>query len=157
MLGQSLLMGARGLGAILGPVTISRIAGNSQKRMRYAILCGMLLACAGYVMLGLSGTLLFAVIGVMAAHSGLAMIWVFSTTLLQLSTEDRFRGRVFSTEFSLGVLTMAASSAIAGYFVDRGVPVQKIAIVNGLVMLIPALLWWLAQQLWREPSHKADV
>ncbi len=152
MLGQSLLMGARGLGAILGPVTISRIAGNSQKRMRYAILCGMLLACAGYVLLGLSSTLAFAVIGVMAAHSGLAMIWVFSTTLLQLSTDDRYRGRVFSAEFSLGVLTMAASSAVAGYFVDHGVTVQRIAVINGLAMLVPAALWWVAQQLWRDPS-----
>lgn len=150
MLGQSLLMGARGLGAILGPVTISRIAGNSQKRMRYAILCGMLLACAGYVLLGISSTLLFAVLGVMAAHAGLAMIWVFSTTLLQLCTDDRYRGRVFSAEFSLGVLTMAASSAVAGYFVDRGIPVQRIAVINGLVMLVPAAMWFAAQRLWRE-------
>ena len=149
ILGQSVLMGARGIGAILGPIAVSRFAGNSEARMRQCVLIGMLLGCAGYVGLGLSNSMLTACLGVLVAHAGLAMIWVYSTTLLQLWTDDRFRGRVFSAEFSFGVMTMSASSAIAGYLVDQGVSVQRIAVVNGLAMLAPALLWWVAQRLWK--------
>lgn len=149
VLGQSVLMGARGIGAVLGPVCISRYAGNSETRMRQCILIGMLLACFGYVGLGLSYSMLTAALGVMVAHSGLAMIWVYSTTLLQMWTADGFRGRVFSAEFSFGVMTMAASSALAGYLIDHGVSVQRIAVFNGLAMLVPALLWFVAQRLWK--------
>ena len=34
------------------------------------------------------------------AHSGGSIAWVFSTTLLQKYTDDKFRGRVFSAEFA---------------------------------------------------------
>ena len=152
VLGQSLLMGARGLGAVLGPVSISFFVGNSEKRMRHCILLGMLLACLGYVGLGLAPDMLLACLGVLIAHSGLAMIWVYSTTLLQMSTEDKFRGRVFSAEFSFAVTTMAASSAFAGYAVDHGMPVRQLSVINGLAMLVPALLWLVAQRLWKQPQ-----
>jgi len=37
-----------------------------------------------------------AAVCAMLAHAGGSTVWVFSTTLLQLYTEDRFRGRVFA-------------------------------------------------------------
>jgi len=66
--------------------------------LRTGILFGLLAAAAGYTLLGLSKTLLLACLWTIVAHMGGAVVWVFSTTLLQLTTEDRFRGRVFAAE-----------------------------------------------------------
>ncbi|MBV8820606.1 MAG: hypothetical protein JO022_19760, partial [Acidobacteriaceae bacterium] len=95
----------------------------------------------GYILLGLSRSLAAACTAVVLAHSGGAMLWVFSATILQLQTEDRFRGRVFSAELGLSVMTMTLSSYTAGLLIDRAVPVQLVAIGVGCVMLFPALVW----------------
>jgi len=83
------------------------------------------------------------------AHGGLSAVWVFSTAMLQIQTEDRYRGRVFSAEFGFAVLTMAASSFLAGVLVDRGVPVSRVATLTGMAMLVPAAAWTWAQRYWR--------
>ena len=141
MLGMSVLMACRGLGAILGPLVSGRWAGDNVHRMRAGILYGFLAASLGYVMLGLAGSLTAACAAVVFAHAGGSTLWVFSSTLLQLQTEDRFRGRVFSAEFGLSVITMSLSSYGAGMAVDQGVSVAAVAVFTGVIVLIPALLW----------------
>jgi hypothetical protein len=48
-------------------------------------------------------------------------VWVFSTTLLQLNTEDRFRGRVFSADLVLpALLTVAIGAYICQVFSIMG-------------------------------------
>ena len=77
------------------------------------------------------------------------MVWVFSTTLLQLNTDDRFRVRVFAAELGFSMLNIAIGSYLAGFFVDRGVSVREVATVAGLLMLIPASLWAWAISRWK--------
>ncbi len=52
----------------------------------------------GYFGLGLAPNVWVACLCIALAHCGGSTVWVFSTTLLQLNTEDRFRGRVFSAD-----------------------------------------------------------
>jgi len=149
ILGMSVLLGARGVGSLIGPLISATWAGRSEGRLRTGILCGLLAAAAGYTLLGLSKTLLLACLWTIVAHMGGAVVWVFSTTLLQLTTEDRFRGRVFAAELGFAMVTMAAGAYLAGYFLDAGVPASTVATDAGLLMLIPAALWLWAQRLWR--------
>ena len=72
-----------------------------------------------------------------AAHAGSSTNWVFSSTLLQIYTEDRFRGRVFSADFGICMLAISASSYLAGVALDLGVPPRAFAVAIGLVMLDP--------------------
>jgi len=74
-------------------------------------------------------------------NCGTATNWVFSTTLLQSATEDRFRGRVFSADIGLLTLTVAISCYLAGQASDWGVPIRVLAFVNGAVALAPAAAW----------------
>jgi hypothetical protein len=141
MLGMSLLMACRGIGAIIGPLVSGYWASGLVERMRWGILYGFIAAGLGYISLGLAPNLLVASMAVIAAHAGGSVLWVFSTTLLQLQTEDRFRGRVFSAEFGFAVLTMSVSSYTAGLLVDRRVPVGHVAIWVGLAVMIPMLVW----------------
>jgi len=150
MLGMSLLLGARGTGAIIGPVTGTAWAKNQHARLRTGILIGFLLAAIGYVAVGNAPSAWFAITAVIVAHAGGSTIWVFSTTLLQTYTEDRFRGRVFSAELGLFTITIAASGYLAGLAMDWGVPPRHTAIFTGLAVLLPAALW--AATLWRGHS-----
>ena len=85
----------------------------------------------------------------MLAHSGGSTAWVFSTTLLQLRTEDKFRGRVFSAEFAFSMLTLSVVSYSAGLLSDRGVSVRSLAQTTAALVLIPGIGWAIAQRLWR--------
>jgi MFS family permease len=154
MVGMSLLMGSRGVGALAGPVLGTYLAGANQVRMRWGIALGFLMAALGYISLGLSNHVVAAWLSVILAHAGGSTIWVFSTNLLQLNTDDRFRGRVFSTEFAFMTLSMSASSSLSGIFIDRGVSPDVVAFRAGLIMLLPGLLWVLAQRLWAQPQTR---
>ena len=76
-------------------------------------------------------------------------MWVFSTTLLHLNTEDRFRGRVFAADLGFSMLTIAAGAFLAGYFLDLGFSTRAVAGTAGLLMLLPAFLWAWAMKLWK--------
>ncbi len=143
-LGMSLLLGARGLGALLGPVLTASWAGHWRHRLEVAIFWAYLATATGYALLGISGHLWEACLCVVLAHFGSSIIWVFSTTLLQMQSDDKFRGRVFAADVSLFTITIAAGAYLAGRFVDWGFAARHVASVAGLLMLIPAALWGLA-------------
>lgn len=140
-LGMSLLMGARGAGSLLGPLVANRLAGDSRSRLRLGILIGFALGSVGYLILGYSHALMLAIAAVILAHAGSSTDWVFSTTLLQFYTTDRFRGRVFAAEFGICMLAISASSYFASLAIDWGVPVRTACTSIGLVMLVPAVTW----------------
>lgn len=150
MLGMSLLMGARGVGALIGPLVGGYWAGQRPARLRLGIFFGFLSVAAGYIALGVAPTLGWAVATVVLAHAGGSLIWVFSTTMLQSQTEDRFRGRVFSADFGFLVITMSAVTYLAGIAIDVGLSVRTLSMVVGLSAFLPAAIWWLALRLWRE-------
>jgi len=150
ILGMSVLLAARGVGALIGPLISATWAGKSEWRLRMAILGGFLAAAAGYTLLGFTRNIFVACLCTILAHMGGAAAWVFSTTLLQLTTEDRFRGRVFAAELGLAMVTLAGGAYLAGYFLDAGVAAPHVATAAGLLMLIPVALWLWAQRLWRD-------
>ncbi len=152
VLGMSVLLGARGLGALLGPLLTASWGGRSEPRLRLGILLGFVATAAGYTFLGFSKTLLLACACAVLSHMGGATVWVFSTTLLQLNTEDKFRGRVFAAELGLCMFTLAVGAYVAGRFLDAGYSAPHVATATGLLTLIPAGLWLWAQRFWKEAS-----
>ena len=83
MLGMSLLVGARGVGALFGPMMGGAWAGEHTERLRTGILIGYLMAAAGYMSLSWAPTIGVAFACVVLANFGMSSNWVFSTTLLQ--------------------------------------------------------------------------
>ena len=80
--------------------------GDRHARLRTGILFGFLLAAAGYLCAGRAAPRSgWPCRRWSLAHAGGSTNWVFSTTLLQIHTEDRFRGRVFAAELGLFMLT----------------------------------------------------
>jgi hypothetical protein len=107
------------------------------------------MAAAGYLWLGAAGSLVIALIPLIVAHCGGSAAWTASTTMLQELTEDRFRGRVFSAEFAFCTFTLAVCSFAAGLLADAGVAVRSLAYATGALMILPVVLWMVAQRAWR--------
>jgi predicted MFS family arabinose efflux permease len=156
MLGMSILLGGRGLGALVGPLVSARWAGRSDRRLQLGILFGYLTVAVGYGALGVSRTVWMASACAMLAHAGGSTVWVFSTTLLQLHTDDRFRGRVFSADLGFSMLTIAAGAYFCGRLLDAGIAARTVATWTGLIMLIPAVLWTLAMRVGKEQQDQAE-
>jgi predicted MFS family arabinose efflux permease len=154
LLGMSLLMAARGVGSLLGPIIGGWWAGENHSRLRRGIVVGFLCAAAGYLVLGRSASLTLAILMVILAHGGVSTNWVFSTTLLQTYTNDRFLGRVFSAELGICMLGISASSYLAGVAIDLGVTARAFAAIIGFVMLIPAATWALAVRVTTPQSSQ---
>jgi len=148
-MGMSVLLGSRGVGAIVGALAGARITGAASRPLRISITVGFLMGGLGY--LGLSGapTIWLACAALIVAHAGGSMIWTSSTTMLQSMTEDRFRGRVFSAEFAFSMFILAAASQVGGYLLDHGMPLRTLAFGTGIMFFIPALAWASIQHLWR--------
>ncbi len=143
MLGMSVLLGGRGIGAMVGPLIAARWAGHSNRRLGVGILIGYLAVAVGYCVLGFSRGIWMAAACAMLAHAGGSTVWVFSTTLLQFHAEDRFRGRVFAADLGLGSLSFAVTAYLCGRFLDAGISARTVATGTGVLMLLPAaLLTW---------------
>jgi MFS family permease len=149
MLGMSLLMGARGVGALLGPFLTAPWAAGIEARLRRGILIAFFSAAAGYMLLSQAPNVWLAAAAVILTHASGSTIWVFSSTLLQSTTEDKFRGRVFSTELGLNMLAASIGSYAAGRLIDAGVAVRTAALLTGTALVIPGCAWMLAQRLWK--------
>lgn len=149
VLSMSLLFGSRGVGALIGSFSSGYWAKGDEKRMRSGIFWAFVIAAASYASLSVAPTLLLACVCVALGHAGTSMAWVFSTTMLQGMTEDRFRGRVFSADFGGLFLVMSAVSFVSGQVIDLGVSVRTIALLTGVVGLVPAVSWWVCQRLWK--------
>jgi MFS family permease len=147
MLGMSMLLGARGLGAFIGPLFTAPWAGHQDRRLRSAILYGYIVIALGYVLIGKASNVWVACFWVAVAHCGSSVVWVFSTTLLQLHTNDRFRGRVFSADLGLCMLTIAIGAYVCGALLDVGMSARTLVTATGILMLIPSVLW--AWVIWR--------
>ena len=157
MLGMSLLLGARGIGAVVGPLFSARWAGRSDRRLRLGILLGYLTIGVGYLGLGMSPNVWVACLWIALAHCGGSTVWVFSTTILQLNTDDRFRGRVFSADLGFSMLTIAIGAYVCGLFLDRGVSARAVASATGVIMIVPAILWAWGMRVGRSASTSAAV
>jgi MFS family permease len=149
-LGMSILLASRGVGAIVGSILGGNVGATDRSRLRWTILAGFGMIGVGYVALGAAGSLWMAVLTLIVAHAGGSACWTASSTLLQMQTEDRFRGRVFSAEFAFSMLTLSISSYAAGRAVDWGIDVRMVAVATGLVMLLPIGAWIIAGRAWRE-------
>jgi hypothetical protein len=92
----------------------------------------------------------------MLAHFGSSIVWVFSTTLLQMQSDDKFRGRVFAADLGLTMFTIAAGAYLAGRFVDWGFAARNVASVSGMLMLIPAVLWGMSVRRNAAPDQAVE-
>lgn len=151
--GIGVLYGARGLGAGLGPIALRWILGQQPRTLRRTIGPAFFTVGVFYIALAGAPTLTLAALAVLCAHFGGAILWVFSTVLLQLEVPDRFRGRVFAAELAFVTLVTSVSSYWTAYELDRiGRSPRMLSFVLGVLFCIPGVLWLIIQSRWRGPE-----
>ena len=157
--GIGVLFMARGIGTAVGPMLARRWTGETRKQMQVAIGIAFLIGGAFYIAFGVSRSFTFALLFLAIAHMGGSILWVFSTVLLQLTVEDKFRGRVFAAEAALTTLTMATSNYVVGELMDRfGFSPRMVTAGVGIFFLLPGLIWFVTRRWWdlheksREPA-----
>jgi predicted MFS family arabinose efflux permease len=149
-----LLFAARGVGALIGPMIASRIAAGSASKMRRAIAVAFLVSSVFYLLFAQSPVFAVALVCVVGAHSGGSIQWVYSTTLLQMSVEDRFLGRVFALDMALVTLAMSLSTYATGWGLDHaGLSARTMAMLLGLAFLVPGAVWLFLQR-WLDESDE---
>jgi MFS family permease len=148
-LAMGLLYAARGAGSGVGSILGDHLTRGLESRMWRSISLSFFVLGASYVAFSQAPNLLLGIVCVFCAHMGGGSNWVVPTALLQIHTEDRFRGRIFAIDFGANMLTSAVSTYVLGVGLDVWrLSARQLAMGLGLVLLIPALLWLPAQAKW---------
>jgi len=150
------LFTAGGAGVFVGMMLTRRVGMWISDEQRAGLFIGWSLLAHG---------LLFSVAGLMPTLASMA-VWValsrlvlgaefgFQETLMMRILPDDYRGRVFTTDRSLELATMAISTIITGWLLTW-FGARSLMIASGLLSASPGLVWLLA--LWfarfRVPAH----
>jgi MFS family permease len=132
---------ARGLGTGLGPVVMR--AAEPDRRW-WPTIMGLGIAFTGLVYCLISQLHVFwlLVVLIMAAHSTSGANWVASTVLLQERTTDRYRGRVFATEWLTLTFVDSVSILTASLLLEGKVLTLRQGLAAfGLVQVATGLVW----------------
>jgi predicted MFS family arabinose efflux permease len=156
-LAMGLLFAARGVGAGMGPLIGDQLTRSLESRMWKSISLSFFLIGTSYLLFSRAPNLLLAALAVFCAHLGGSNTWVMTTTLLQLNTADRFRGRVFALDLGLNMLAAAGSNYLIGVGLDTWkFSPRQLAAALGAVLILPGLAWLPVQARWAEETGVRD-
>lgn len=159
--GLGILYAARGIGTGVGPVLGRRLFKREDGWVR-AIGFFMILTGMSYALASQMNSLILIALFVMLAHITSGSNWVFSTVLLQRRASDKFRGRVFSTEWLLFTLFQSVSVTIASLLLEfKLLQVQQAMVLFSLLLMISGIFWLLrvapVETSNRKPSGSEDL
>jgi MFS family permease len=132
-----LLVTAFGAGALVGALRLTRRSGRAG--LRRNLLLGLAACGGGLAVFAWSRSIPLSLAAGALAGFGLIVYVASTNTLLQLTTEDRFRGRVMSLYTLMFAGTTPIGALASGAIAQRwGAPVSTTA--SGAIMLLGAVL-----------------
>jgi len=142
VVGMGTLYMARGLGAMLGPLVARRWVGETPAAMGRTISVAFFISASFHLTFAYMPSLWLAAAALSLATMAANVLWVFSSTLLQLSVPDAYRGRVFATDFALFTIVMSASTFVTGWSLDHSAATPRtLAAILGGLLFLPGLFW----------------
>ena len=146
--GIGVLFMARGIGTGLGPVVARALFTDRDKWptvIGFAIAtCGLFYLAVGLIpwtpsIAGIAIICTLVVIG----HAASAANWVLSTVMLQKRTEDRYRGRIFSTEWLMVMIAESISIFASSMLLEYDVLSLRGAVIAFAALQIASGLLWI--------------
>ena len=140
--GLGWLYAAVGVGTGVSPIITRWVTGDRERALRHAITVGY-----GFTLFGLALMYPLASFGLVLTGTffrgvGIAIVWVFSTTLLLKKLPNEVRGRVFGTEGALLTLSAAIGSGLGGWLLDSfNMSVQNLYILMAGLTLAFGINW----------------
>jgi MFS family permease len=111
---RGVLIGARGVGAGLGPLIAARYTGGDLAKVLRVCGIASLVFSGCYLIGAWMPALALTAVFITVAHLGGGAQWTLSTYGLQLRSPDHVRGRILAGDFALVTLTLSVTSALAG-------------------------------------------
>jgi MFS family permease len=144
--GTGLLIAARGVGVVLGPLLARRFMRDTPSIL---FACGVsaLVYGSSYAVLPAAPILVLAFLPVMVAHLGGGIQWALSTYGLQVEVPDALRGRIFAADFALVTLTLSVTSFVAGALSTRLGPRPVILMLAGVSLAWGVIYLFLTRTL----------
>jgi len=126
------LLGARGVGVVLGPILASHFGTRDVP--------GILRICAYscitygicYIGVGHAPVLAVAAVLTVLAHLGGGAQWTLSTIGLTLATPDALRGRIMAADFALVMLSTSLSYVVGGVLASTAGPTTAFTVLGSL-------------------------
>lgn len=153
--GIGLLFAARGLGTGIGPIAARNLVPD-QRRWPRLIGWGILASGVTYFSTSLAPWGWGLALLVLVAHLPSGANWVLSTVLLQQRTDDRYRGRVFSTEWLLLTVVNAGAILAASLLLETGWLELRPAIALFAGLQVVSGVVWLLTVVPREALDRAS-
>ena len=148
--GTGLMFGARGIGALVGPIAIRYFFGDSDGKLLNTIGLTIMVWGLFYFFIPFSVSLYLTVFLLVLAHCGGGSQWAFSTYGLQVLTPDRLRGRISGIDYSFNFLMNTVSTLMIGYLASiYGVLfVYRLFPILGFIF---GLTWYLStRKFWKD-------
>ncbi len=133
-----------GVGTGVSPILARWITGDRERALRHAITIGYGVTIFGLTLMYPLHSLGMVLTGGFFRGFGIAIIWVFSTTLLLKKLPNEVRGRVFGTEFALLTLAGAIASGLGGWLLDAfNFSLQNLFVLMGILMFSFGVIWFI--------------
>lgn len=147
-----ILYTAFGLGALLGPALLNRFNNGQVHTMRRLMIISFACVTIGWFLLGAAPSLGLAAIALMVRAMGGSATWTYSSTIIQMSTDNAYLGRMFSLDWAAFYLVITISTLLTGQVleVNGNESAHIAALVIGALSIIP-LIAWVAAVRWVEP------
>ena len=150
-----LMYAAVGVGTGVSPIVARRFTGDNERRLRVAIAWGYVITAVGLLVAATMASFNVILFATFLRGFGVAMCWVFSTTLLLQKLPNEVRGRVFGTEYAIFTLMNAIGAPIGGWVIDS-VPnaIPKLLLGMTALLLLLGLFWVLRGVLHRQNADE---
>ncbi len=149
-----MLFAARGIGALFGPIVGRQVIAKNERYLWSVLGTWMVVFALGYMALAAVPWVWLGAVVVAVAHLGGGGNWILSTYGLQTIVPDHVRGRVFSVDYMLSTIVIAASQVVAGVTADRIDP-RWVSFGLGSLVLLYAVGWLTATRQFRRPPLEA--
>lgn len=154
--GIGLLYAARGLGALIGPFVARATVGVDDRGIIRGIIASVVVVAVAYALFPLSPNIWIAAALVFVGHLGGGAQWMLSTYGLQRAAPDEIRGRVFSFDYGLVTLTIAASTILAGILSENFAPEVAVWAMVALIAVAGAAWTLFTRPLLRGPRARSQ-
>lgn len=153
--GIGLLMGARGAGALTGPLLFRRFLRESDRVLFGAMAVALGVFGAGYAAFGLAPGMGLAAAGAFVGHLGAGAQWSLSSYGIQRFAPDEIRGRIFAFDFALIMVSISASFWVTGIAAEHVHP-RAVALALAALGTAWTIVWAVAtRSIRRAPAREA--
>ena len=153
--GYGILMGAQGVGAVIGAVMLAWRSGTP-RGLRQSLTLGLFLTAFAIIAFGFSSSMVFSLIAQLFIGAGLINYMATTNTMLQIFVSDELRGRVMSF-YTLSFIGLAPLGALMVGFIGEHLGPQAAVVICGALSLGCALLLLTRLDVIRTAQEAADL